>query len=686
MPVILLPSGTLKKQLSDAKENKVAVKALRRRHVSIAGKVLLTSLLASLAILSACTADGKNERPTPSVSVTEVGAPSVTPPPTVRAEHMATPTQAANPGGTSAAIRSLAPTPGSPATPASGPALSVAPAPTAEPSGPPQPTARVTVTPTPMPTAAPPPASVSSYKPLAGAPRVQSPLFSYDNQDVYTEVSTLVSGQNSFVADFYRQLAGEADGNLFYSPYSLYTAMGVVFAGADGETAAQFQEVMDIQTSASQFHRNLNSLDLTMLNDSVRPGDAGEESSSPPTLAVANGLWLQDSLEVLPDFLNTVTANYGIELARLDFLHSPDEAVSAINQWVDKATQGKIKGAISRDSITEHTSLVVTNAVYFKGDWEDQFEEEYTYDELFYLLDGLVVEVPMMFQRNDYRRAIAEGYQAVELPYRGNGFDLLVIMPDEGTFETFEESLTGDRLQTITENMGWGPVILRMPRFKLEYSFSAKEGLEALGLSDAFDRDRADFRHLADRLFGLPLEALWIEDAVQKAFVEVNEEGSEAAAATAFFGGATATSIPPPPVEITIDRPFIFLLRHSDTGAVLFMGRVLNPDPEASATVYTPDPPTPTPTPTQPARIPAIFHGIATLNGAPAPPGTEIQALDGTREIGSTIATENGQFLLEVWDAAGPITFKVGGLVAQEKALDWVRGNITANFDLHAGR
>ena len=422
------------------------------------------------------------------------------------------------------------------------------------------------------------PAAVIAPKALERVPREQIPENLIETDfEAYEEIRSLVTGQNDFVASFYRQLAQEGEGNLFYSPYSLYTAMGVVYAGAAGNTAAEFEDVMGIGAPPDQFHRNLNSLDLTLLNDSVRPGaENSEEEGFQPTLSVANGLWIQDGLEVLPGFLHTVTANYGIGLAQLDFRKSPDGAAAAINQWVDEATQGKIMQVISRDSITDDTSLVVTNAVYFKGDWEDQFEEEETTDQPFYLLDRQEIQVPMMFQVNNYGRQVGDGYQAVELPYEGNRFTLLVVMPDEGTFEAFEESLTGERLQAIIENLGSSKVILRMPRFKLEHSFSAREGLQALGLSDAFNRGLADFSPVADKLNGAPVEQIWIEDAVQKAFVEVNEEGSEAAAATAVSFGI-ALSEPPPPVEITIDRPFIFLLRHSDTGAVLFMGRVLEP-------------------------------------------------------------------------------------------------------------
>ena len=423
------------------------------------------------------------------------------------------------------------------------------------------------------------PAAAIAPKALEGVPREQIPEnLIYDNNEAYEEIKSLVNSQNDFVGSFYRHLAQEGEGNLFYSPYSLYTAMGVVYAGAAGNTATEFQDVMGIGAPADRFHRNLNTLDLTLLNDSVRPGAENREAEGfRPTLSVANGLWIQDGLEVLPGFLNTVTANYGIELAQLDFRNYPDGAVTAINQWVEEATQGKIMKLINRDSITEFTSLVVTNAVYFKGEWEHKFQEELTTDEPFFLLDGQEIQAPMMFQRNNYGWQVDDGYQAVELPYEGDTFTLLVLMPDEGAFETFEQSLTGERLQAITGNLNWSEVRLRMPRFKLDYSFSAKKGLQALGLAEAFDKENADFRPIAERLNGVPIEAIWIEDAVQKAFVEVNEEGTEAAAATAFAVGVTPLSEPPPPVEVTIDRPFIFLLRHSDTGAVLFMGRVLDP-------------------------------------------------------------------------------------------------------------
>ena len=491
-----------------------------------------------------------------------------------------------------------------------------------------------------------------------------------------------MSDQHTFVTDFYRELAKREKGNLFYSPYSLYTAMAVVYAGAAGNTAAQFRQVMNIGASTERFHGNLNSLDLTLLNDSVRPWESGsDDPQSPPTLSVANGLWIQDGMEVRDDFLRTVTANYGIGLEQLNFRESPHGAVEAINQWVDEATQGKIMEVLGPKTITEFTSLIITNAIYFKGDWDEPFEEDNTSDKPFYLLDGQVVQVPMMSQRNHYSYRLGEAYTAVELPYSGYDFDLLVVIPDEGSFEAFEESLTGDRLQAITEDLGWGPVILRMPRFKLEYSFSAKEELKNLGLGDAFDRDRANFRPMADSQFGLPIEDLWLEDALQKAFIEVNEKGSEAAAATVIIGGATGVSVPQPPVKIAIDRPFVFMIRHSDTGAVLFMGRVLNPNPEAPAMARL----APIPPERSSTTPPQVLIGTATLNGEPAPEGTNIWAIDGDITLGQTSVDEGGHFTLMVQRPQGPVTFNVGGYPALEPAPKWISGDRIRGFNLTAG-
>ncbi len=289
-----------------------------------------------------------------------------------------------------------------------------------------------------------------------------------------------------------------------------------------------------------------------------------------------------------------------------------------------------------------------------------------------------------MDQGEYHRHYVGEDYTAVKLPYAGDDFDLLVVMPAEGTFESFEQSLNGDRMQEIANNLSDGLVILEMPRFKLEYSFSAKEELQALGLATAFDRNRANFHPIADRLFGIPIEAIWIEDVAQKALVEVNEAGSEAVAATVPIFGSVPTGMPPPPPEITIDRPFLFLIRHSDTGAVMFMGRVLNPQPGATAIARSEISSASTLTPVG-SSLPQVFIGVAYLNGAPAPENTAIIAYDGDKEIGRTSTREDGNFNLKVAKSEGPITFKVGGVDTPQVIPEWRLGDITDDFNLTAG-
>ena len=357
--------------------------------------LILIYLLATLSLVG-CTSNSEDDAL--STMAPEIPAPaqpsSQQPGTTSMADPAAelVPAQTLEPGAT--AVPTSTPASGPTSMPTANPGPALVPAPLSTPSLAP---------PTPVNTAARKPVQVVLSASLDGAPRADSPLFSYENQEVYSQVRALVSGQNDFVADFYRYLAQKSDGNLFYSPYSLYTAMAVLYAGADDDTAAEFRDVMGVGVPSDQFHRNLNSLDLTLMNDSVRPGQEESEEAGPrPTLSVANGLWIQDGMEVLPGFLNTVTANYGIGLRQLDFRNSPGAAVEAINQWIDEATQGKIKQAISPKSITEFTSLIVTNAVYFKGDWEDQFKEENTADQPFYLLERKVVQVPMMYQSSNY--------------------------------------------------------------------------------------------------------------------------------------------------------------------------------------------------------------------------------------------------------------------------------------------
>ena len=296
-------------------------------------------------------------------------------------------------------------------------------------------------------------------------------------------------------------------------------------------------------------------------------------------LSIANAMWGKTGYQFRPRFLDTLAENYGAGLRQWDFENAPIESAAAINEWANQNTKGKIPNVISPADLDETTRLILTNAIYFKGRWQKKFNEDYTKDEDFHLLDGSRVKVPLMFQRGSFNYGEGEGYQAVELAYQGGEqvLSMVVLLPREGQVESFESALHVDKLAGIIDGMRYREVVLKVPRFKLEREFSAKDVLAAMGMPDAFDQREANFSGMADFANIEEEEGLYISEVMHKALVEVNEEGTEAAAATVIFGGVMTESVRPPPVEMTIDRPFIFLIRDNATGSILFAGRVMNP-------------------------------------------------------------------------------------------------------------
>jgi serpin B len=255
-------------------------------------------------------------------------------------------------------------------------------------------------------------------------------------------------------------------------------------------------------------------------------------------------------------------------LRLLDFAADPEKARVAINDWVSEQTESRIKDLIPAGAIDTLTRLVLTNAIYFNAAWYMPFHEESTEDGPFHLLDGSEVTVPMMKQTESFGYSAGKGYQAVELLYDGRELSMVLLVPDAGAFETFEDTLDVDRVESILKDLAPTQVALSMPKFKVESSFSLVDALTALGMPDAFT-DRADFSGMTGN------RELSISDVVHKAFVSVDEKGTEAAAATAVIMKLTAA--PAEPVSVTLDRPFIFAIRDMETGALLFVGRVLDP-------------------------------------------------------------------------------------------------------------
>jgi len=379
-----------------------------------------------------------------------------------------------------------------------------------------------------------------------------------------SEQALLVEGNSAFAFELYQALKGK-EGNLFYSPYSISLALAMTYAGARGETAQQMAATLQFMLEQERLHPAFNWLDAELANRGE--GAAGKDGEG-FKLNIVNAIWGQKDYEFLSDFLDVLAENYGAGLRILDFINETEQSRVAINKWVSDQTEGRIKDLIPQGAIDALTRLVLTNAIYFNAAWEDPFDEDMTTDGPFYLLDGGQVIVPMMKQTEAFGYTEGEGYQAVELLYDGCELSMVILLPASGNFEAFEEGLQAQRVCDIISGLQSNGVALTMPRFEFDSEFSLKDTLPEMGMRVAFSGD-ADFSGMTGN------RELFILDVVHKAFVAVDEAGTEAAAATAVI---MPTSGPPElAVEVTIDRPFIFLIRDIETGAILFVGRVMNP-------------------------------------------------------------------------------------------------------------
>jgi serpin B len=406
---------------------------------------------------------------------------------------------------------------------------------------------------------------VACAQPTVGGQLIQS-----DKQRITSpganeaDLTTLVNGNSAFAFDLYQALR-DKDGNLFYSPYSISVALAMTYAGAHGETAQQMADTLHFMLPEDCLHASFNSLDLELgQRGQGAKGKDGDEFR----LNIVNAIWGQKDYHFLDTFLDLLAENYGAGVRILDFASEPQESRININEWVSDETEGRIKDLLPPGFITPLTRLVLTNAIYFNAAWQYPFDKNATREESFYLLDGEEITVPMMRQEEMLGYAEGDGYQAVELPYDGGQVSMVILLPQSGEFETFEKSLDAQRVNAILENLESRGVALAMPRFESESAFSLRESLAAMGMTDAFSGD-ADFSGMTGN------RDLFISDVVHKAFVSVDEAGTEAAAATAV---GMVTSMPPEAtVEVNVNHPFVFLIRDIPTNTVLFVGRIINP-------------------------------------------------------------------------------------------------------------
>ena len=382
------------------------------------------------------------------------------------------------------------------------------------------------------------------------------------------ELAELVSGNNAFAFALYHALQEKQDGNIFYSPFSISVALAMTWAGARGTTEREMADTLRFTLSQERLHPAFNALDLEL----ARRGQGAQGRDEKGfRLRIVNALWGQQGFRFLPAFLDTLAQNYDAGLRLLDFAGDPEAARGIINDWVSDQTEGRIRDLIPPGVIDDLTRLVLTNAIYFNAAWAEPFEKSQTADLPFNLLDGGQVTVPMMRQTTEYGYTEGEGFQAVELPYDGRELAMIILLPEEGRFEEFENSLDDGQIEAILRDLEYRQVALTIPRFRVELAFALADTLSAMGMPSAFRPDQADFSGMDGT------RDLYIGDVLHKAFVSVDEAGTEAAAATAVVMKLTA--MPASPVQVVVDRPFIFLIRDLQTGIILFVGRVVNPAP-----------------------------------------------------------------------------------------------------------
>jgi serpin B len=391
----------------------------------------------------------------------------------------------------------------------------------------------------------------------SGKQRVTSPDVSK------ADLIAQVDGNSTLAFDLYQALKEED--NLFYSPHSISLALAMTYAGARGETAQQMADTLHFVLPQDRLHPAFNSLDLELARRSE--GAKGKDGNG-FRLNIVNAIWGQKDYDFLSNFLDLLAENYGAGLRVLDFVSAPEESRITINNWVSDQTEGRIEDLIPPGLIDALTRLVLTNAIYFNAAWQYPFPEDMTEDGPFYPLDGGEVTVPMMSQEELFGYTEGDGYQAVELPYDGGELSMVILLPAPGQFETFEDSLDAQQVVGIIGMLARRQVTLTMPKFEFTSSFSLKEALAGMGMPIAFSGG-ADFSGMTGN------RDLFIADVVHKAFISVDEAGTEAAAASAVV---MPMAMPPEETaEVTVNHPFIFLIRDIETGAILFVGRVVNP-------------------------------------------------------------------------------------------------------------
>ena len=418
----------------------------------------------------------------------------------------------------------------------------------------------------------------SGYNAVPHLPDDENPdRYTFASSDLPREKSPDVSGADllelcdgnmEFAFDIY-DLLSEDGKNFMFSPFSISQALAMTWGGARGNTETQMQDTMHFTLGQDGTHPAFNLLDLELQS---RGEGASGRDEEPFRLNIANSTWGQIDWPWQQAYLDLLGVNYGAGMRLVNFIQSPEECRLIINDWVEDKTENRIQDLLPEGIITQITRLVLVNAIYFNAAWNEPFEEDMTHPGTFTLNSGDTVTTDLMEQTHDHYYAEGGNWQALDIHYDGDELSMLVILPDRDHFDEIESGLSADFVNDVVSGLEYAEVEVTFPKFGYVSEFNLSDALSSLGMTDAFIPGIADFSGMDGS------NGLFIQDVVHKAFIEVDEEGTEAAAATGVVVGFT--SAPVGDYTFRADHPFIYLIRDIATGAVLFVGRVMDPTQE----------------------------------------------------------------------------------------------------------
>src|ERR1039457_3915580 len=373
------------------------------------------------------------------------------------------------------------------------------------------------------------------------------------------DLAALVAANTTFALNVFPLLDTTSNNNTFFSPYSITQAFSLLAPGAHGTTLSGIEKALSFPPLRDRFNPAMNKLDFLIIGNTS--GSVLRKDIQAPILKNANAVWGQEGVSILPTYLDTLAANFGAGLHLVDFIHATENSRQIINAWVEDQTNDRIKNIIPPNGVSSNTRIVLTNAIWFKAKWASEFSPRATTNRTFNNRDGSSSLVPFMSQRFTVQYAQVDGCQAVDIPYAGGNLSMLVIMPEHGYLDPFLSMLTPKVLGDISSQLAYKNLAFSMPKFTFTRASEMKKILMHLGMTDAFDSARADFSGIDGK------RDLFVGAVLHQAFISVDEQGTEAAAATAIVmraGGKPRS----PDLTLTIDHPFIFLIRDRKTGLI----------------------------------------------------------------------------------------------------------------------